>query len=440
MVSSASEQTWKEGIRPKDSYFRDMKPLLLTVLITVALALGSCTPRAGTSEVPSPQKPSRPRPQAEEAKLPALVSKMNDFSWSLYQNIARDRTGNLVASPIGSFLLLELLYEGAEAPAKNELETILGRPEHSLSEVGLLAWDLNSLSSLRLAQKIYVDDKAELVASYGERVEPLLGSSVETVPLSTSPDKAAESMSRWVEEQTGGLMREAVPALSEETSCVLISTLYFQGRWDQEFPKEDTRPSEFTLGDGTKVRVPMMRLSEAPLKTFSMEKGQGLVLPYVDETEMVLLLPKLGVPPDDLWPDLDPEAGLGRYTSKEPLVNLELPRFEFEAPRFELTEHWRSLGLDKILSQANLKSMITWNPATGMNSKVFQQAYIKVDEKGTEAAAVTDFAVTESTTAPPDEEAIITLRFDRPFSFLLRHSTTGTVLLMGRVERPSEWD
>lgn len=417
-----------------------MKPLLVTVLVTVALALGSCTPPAGTSEVWSPQKPSRPRPQAEEAKLPALVSKMNDFSWSLFQNIARDRSGNLAASPIGSFFLLELLYEGVEAPAKNELETILGRPEHGLSEVGLLTWDLNSLSSLWLAQKIYVDDKAELVTSYRERVEPLLGSSVETVPFSTSPDKAAESMSRWVEEQTGGLMKEAVPELSEDTSCVLISTLYFQGRWDQEFPKEDTGPSEFTLGDGTKVRVPMMRLSEAPLKTFTMEKGQGLVLPYVDETEMVLLLPKLGVTPDELWPNLDPEAGLGRYTTKEPLVNLELPRFEFEIPRFELTEHWRSLGLDKILTQANLKSMVTWNPATGMNSRVFHQAYIKVDEKGTEAAAVTYLGMTPAAVVTPDPKPVITMRFDRPFSFFLRHSTTGTVLLMGRVERPSEWD
>ena len=82
------------------------------------------------------------------------------------------------------------------------------------------------------------------------------------------------------------------------------------------------------------------------------------------------------------------KVGLGRYSTKEPLVNLELPRFEFEVPRFELTEHWGSLGLDKILNQANLESMISWNPGTVMNSRVFHQAYIKVDEKGTEAAAV----------------------------------------------------
>ncbi|NJN68231.1 MAG: serpin family protein [Chloroflexaceae bacterium] len=70
-----------------------------------------------------------------------------------------------------------------------------------------------------------------------------------------------------------------------------------------------------------------------------------------------------------------------------------------------------------------------------MISEVFHQAFVAVDEEGTEAAAATAPVMT-LTGIMPDPE-VVTLKIDRPFIFLIRDTETGTVLFVGRVLNPS---
>ena len=64
---------------------------------------------------------------------------------------------------------------------------------------------------------------------------------------------------------------------------------------------------------------------------------------------------------------------------------------------------------------------------------MIHEAFISVDEEGTEAAAAT--AVVMAATSMPLEQ--VELAVDRPFLFLIRHDATGAVLFMGRVADPS---
>ena len=66
-------------------------------------------------------------------------------------------------------------------------------------------------------------------------------------------------------------------------------------------------------------------------------------------------------------------------------------------------------------------------------SDVIHEAYIAVDEEGTEAAAAT--AVVMRATAAPLETVQLTI--DRPFLFALRDLETGALLFLGRVMDPS---
>ena len=59
-----------------------------------------------------------------------------------------------------------------------------------------------------------------------------------------------------------------------------------------------------------------------------------------------------------------------------------------------------------------------------MFNKVVQKAYVKVDENGTEASAVTQIG---GLTALPPQYFV----HDRPFIFLLREKSTGVILFSG---------
>ena len=438
-------------------------PRFKTLLISIALGvgLGACAPRSASSpaqsvsDVPQSASPSgravepatpAPKPplveQADPKKVEALAGKLNDFSLSLYQAVAKGREGNLAVSPLGSFVLLEMLYEGSAGPAHDSLESILGRPESGLPEAASLVWLLDSLPSLTVAQKIFVDERAQIQPAYLQRVLTGLSDPVQTVPIARDSGKAVEAINAWVSQQTIGVIPSFLKELGPKNVCVLISALHFHGEWSREFPEEETKPGEFTLRDGSKLKVWMMRLPEQSwLSQFPIQGGQAVVLPYTDDTEMVLLLPDRGVRPDELWKDFNPRIHLGREAEREPLVTVELPRFDFDVPTFDLTECWQRLGLGKIVNGADWSPMLSFDPPAQIDLKVLHRAYIKVDEKGTVAAAVTALTATPASTGSPEPTPppIKVIRFDRPFGFCLRHSQTGAVLMMGRVERPTEY-
>jgi serpin B len=65
-------------------------------------------------------------------------------------------------------------------------------------------------------------------------------------------------------------------------------------------------------------------------------------------------------------------------------------------------------------------------------SGVAEEAFVLVDEAGTEAAA--GATITMSAGVPPDE---VFMAVDRPFYYLIRDKQTGVILFMGQVTDPS---
>jgi serpin B len=74
------------------------------------------------------------------------------------------------------------------------------------------------------------------------------------------------------------------------------------------------------------------------------------------------------------------------------------------------------------------------NPAGGLFiTKVKHKTYVKVNEEGTEAAAVTSVEIGKSASTP------ITVRIDRPFLFVIHDKHSKAMLFMGKiVDPPSE--
>ena len=308
-----------------------------------------------------------------------------------------------------------------------------------MAEVARLFWDLNELPSLFLAQKIFVADQAEIAKPYLDAIDPVFFEPIEALPFATEPSVAAKRINDWVAEQTGGLIQGAVGELNPSTVCALVSTLYFRGYWQNQFSKEKTNASAFRLDDGSEIEVPMMQLEKAHLNHFRMENARGVVLPYRDDTEMVLLLPDGGHRVSELWADLDPQIQLGAYPDDLLYVTVELPRFEFRATNQVLNRSLAEMGLEQVLKGSDLSPMLTLNPPEPIGLSMYQTTYLRVDESGTEAAAATVAMASPASTRTPGEPRFITIRFDRPFGFFLRHSKTGAILLIGRVDEPEHW-
>jgi serpin B len=112
-------------------------------------------------------------------------------------------------------------------------------------------------------------------------------------------------------------------------------------------------------------------------------------------------------------------------------VRVMLPKFEFEA-EFQLNRTLADMGMPTAFTdQANFGDMIEGGGLA--IDDVVHKAYVRVDEKGTEAAAAT--GVTMRTTSMPAQPPEV-FRADRPFVFLIRHQLSGAVLFMGRVVDP----
>jgi serpin B len=111
-------------------------------------------------------------------------------------------------------------------------------------------------------------------------------------------------------------------------------------------------------------------------------------------------------------------------------VDVYLPRFTFDTKYF-MTEDLAEMGMPTAFTGNADFSGITGTRELYID-KVIHQAFIEVNEEGTEAAAATGVSL-RLTAAPPGE----LFRADHPFIFLIRDLDTGLILFMGRVSDPS---
>jgi serine protease inhibitor len=111
----------------------------------------------------------------------------------------------------------------------------------------------------------------------------------------------------------------------------------------------------------------------------------------------------------------------------EGFADLYFPRFKLEWERM-LNPDLQSLGMTDAFSDG-LADFSRLSTARNLVINIVKQkTYVDVNEEGTEAAAVTNVGVT-LTSAPAS------VRFDRPFLFVIRERLSGTIVFMGKIVR-----
>src|SRR2546426_8279833 len=218
------------------------------------------------------------------------------------------------------------------------------------------------------------------------------------------------------------------------TRMALVNAIYFKGAWATPFPASSTQPQRFYLYPDRAFVVPFMN-GQDEFNYAENDEFQLLVLPYgSNQLHMVILLPRVKDGLARLEGSLNPTslAGwIGQLRQTE--VKVAIPKFKM-ACTTTLSETLQSLGMkdafdDKLADFSGMDGQVHWLYL----SAVLHRAFIEVNEEGTEAAAIASgmfFTTGSSIVAPP------AFRADHPFVFLIRDSTTGSILFMGRVSEP----
>ncbi|MEM2920770.1 MAG: serpin family protein [Candidatus Bathyarchaeia archaeon] len=391
-----------------------------------------------------PYQPTKP-PEANEVDstpegIREVVRANNQFAFKLYSELAKIESGNIFYSPYSIFSALAMTYEGARGETAAEMKAVFSFPESEMLRPNFAALynQINEEAKgyeLRAGNALWIQKEYPFLEDYLKRVEEYYGGKAAILDFVAETEKSRETINAFIEEQTNHKIKDLIPPgfLDEYTRLVLTNAIYFKGDWKIAFNESLTVEDDFWVATDRSVRVQMMHMNPNKTTKFNYaEIGdvQILELPYMgDKISMLIILPK---ELDSIEPYLTAEK-LDEYRSnmkEESLDEICLPKFELETKYF-MKDSLSDLGMPLAFSGAADFSGMTGQRDLCI-SEVIHQAYVKVDEKGTEAAAAT--AVIMKLTALPEMKIF---RADRPFIFIIQERETGNILFMGRIIDPS---
>lgn len=391
-------------------------------------------------ETPSPPDPppvvEQPEPDIDLKAVGEVVSGINRFAFDLYQRY-REGEANVFFSPYSVATALAMTYEGAAGRTAEEMRQVFGFPDGEVRRPGFLGLIgiLNRSGDYELstANALWPEEDFSFLEEYFQTVRSYYRGQAQPLDFRNDPEGSRLTINRWVEAETRDKIKDLIPEgfIGPLTRLVLTNAIYFRGEWSEQFDPGLTREDDFRRLDGSLVRVPMMRRIEDKFGYAEVDGVQALSLPYQgEELDMLVLLPEDGRM-EEWEAELDiAKIDLYRSQLTEQRVDLFLPRFKMETKYF-MKDDLAEMGMPSAFGDGADFSGITGSPDLFISS-VIHQAFVEVNEEGTEAAAATGVIMIE--TALMDVPAF---RADRPFFFLIQHRETGAILFMGRVGDPA---
>ena len=359
------------------------------------------------------------------------------FADNFYNKIESDES--YMVSPFSVKMALLLLANGAKGETKAEILDLLGvenldeynEEMKTLSEkyADSKSFTLNTANSVWMNK----DNTAQSFSEgYKDKASTYYGAEVKD----TDNKNAVKDVNSWVNDKTNGKIQSLIE--KPDFLALLANAVYFKASWQNEFSKGATYNDTFHGIKGDREEEFMRRT--AYMNVFYNDGIKILELPYKNRVEVRDEKGKLeNAYTEDISISMYIVMGDGRVTDVDALtsgeelkreyVALHLPKFETEFT-LPLTDILKSLGMKiSFTDGADFTDMVDSG-----NMKVIDgihKTYIKVDEKGTEAAAVTGMMAGATSARPPEP---VEFKFDKPFTYVIKDKTSGEVLFVGEVK------
>lgn len=362
-----------------------------------------------------------------------FAAKTSNFAFDFWKNLQADESvdKNYFISPLSLHIALGMLLNGADTDTKKEIQKVLGLENQSMEEINKTYLELienlpkvdpkvvNTIANSIWQDKNFTSEQTfidNLTSSFKARLYNEDFGNPATV----------DKINKWASDNTNTKIKKILEQIEPSQVMFLINALYFKGDWTKEFKTENTQKAEF-VGTNTTKMVDMMNQT-TEFKYADLKDYQLVELPYGGEKyTMNIVLPK-NTSIENVVKNLNSatwQSAQNSLTKRKVVVGL--PKFKIEYSK-KLNGILQQMGMVKAFSdQADLSKIA--KPAGKLKvGFVKQDTFVAVDEKGTEAAAVTTIGI-EVTSLPVYPEIIC----NKPFAFLITEKTSNTIMFIGKV-------
>ena len=361
-----------------------------------------------------------------------LVDETNNFAFNLFRQVAADKSA--IVSPISITYALGMLNNGAAGATQTQIDTVLGFGSTGAQDINrfchkmiAVAPALDSTTKVMIANAIFTNKDYQLNSDFVSKA--LTYYEAEAHSCDFRDGKTAGIINKWASDHTEGMIDNVVNEVKPYAVSYLLNAIYFKGAWSAKFDKKNTRDETFT-GYKSIKKVPMMT-QECTYNYRETADCQVLRMPYGNGSySMTILLPKEGKTVADILSTLNVETWHQLAPLATAKVNVKLPRFESKTD-VELNNIMATLGMPDAFDERKAEFPYFCDLPTyiGMMKQV---ARIKLNEEGTEAAAVTVIGSYGTTSVDPKEPERVNFHATRPFLYVISEESTGAVFFVGQ--------
>jgi serpin B len=363
-----------------------------------------------------------------------LVAANTKFAFNLFHTLSQQQPNqNIFISPNSVALALSMTYNGVSGETKQEMTKVLELTGMTPQEINAANQGLqNSLQKVDPTVQVLIANS--LWAKQGFSFKPeFLQTNQEyyqanVTELDFINPQAPSIINNWVSQKTQGKIDRIVEEISPDEVLFLINAIYFKGNWETPFDRSQTTNKTFYLTDSSSKQHPMMSQSGFH-RCYETDTFQAVSLSYGKKgaLRMYIFLPNSHTNLATFLQQLTPENwNKWMQQFRKIIGTIEIPRFKIEY-EIELKSTLIALGMAGIfdISKADFSAMTDDNVAV---DSVKHKTFVKVNEEGTEAAAVTSIELPRG--------LIFQMNVNRPFFCAIRDHTTGTILFMGTIVDP----
>lgn len=371
---------------------------------------------------------------------------INRFSYDIFSKL--DEGKNIFLSPYSIATAFSMLANGADGETKQEIMDLFGIQDLDKWNAYLKEYTkqyknedtkLLTANSVWLSNKLALSQRADM-----EFFTPLSAYyHAEKKQADLSTDATRKEINEWVSENTNGMINPFLKEnLESSIQMALLNAVYFAGDWEQEFEKKDTQILTF-YGANKETEVNMICKYGKEFKYIEKDGIQGVELPYKgNKLAMDILIPK-EIDTENQQADrknikecfhkLSEEEKNQIFAAfdaaeTEEISALILPKFTLSYSAEKLKNMLIEMGLSTTFGEDAVFDKI----AKGIFvDEVTHESIIEVDEKGTEAAAVSSIMMKETASEIREEKKFIV---NQPFIFVIRDVETGTILFIGDMQ------
>ena len=432
------------------------KNLFLIAALVLSSGMVSCSSSEVTAEDPDEPKTvvymmADPQPiKLTEAQM-VFANDNNQFTLNFLKTVNDvDKSGrSFIYSPLSITYVLGMVNDAAIGQTEKELEQTLGFHEGGIKAVneyckklidGLPKVDENV--KLNIGNAIFVNKNYTLKEQFQKDMNDYYDAKAETLDFS-SPQTLSH-INGWCYDKTNGMIPTILDEVDPNMMSYLLNAIYFKADWASKFDQKNTKDEPFTTESGN-ITLPLMH-QNVLISYLKNDTYSAVVIPYGSGLwNMTVLLPEEGKTTDDVIKEIAKssvvnnrgwcETGGNYFRGYE--VDLKLPRFETDSDTDKLDIKDGLVGLMKKMGinlafdsyLAEIPNMCELPVYIAM---MRQKAKIKVNEEGSEAAAVTVAGMMEKSSMGPVEYPKATFHANRPFVYVIQEASSGVILFVGK--------